>query len=430
MLPLEYSLVAFAGVEKDAVMTVARGMIALIGSGELADTMAETHRQLMTRVSGGINAVFVDTMAGFELNIDQIGQKAGAYFSRNFGLTLTIARFRQSEDSAETVASAVNAIRAANYIFAGPGSPTYGVRIWRDSRVWNAIVERWQAGAMLVFASAAAITLGVYTLPVYEIYKVGLPPHWVDGLNLFGALGMNAAIVPHWNNNSGDQHDTRFCYMGERRFNKLEALLPAEAEVVGIDEYTALVIDPVARTGDVYGVGNVTLRQNGHQRTFGKGQQFTIGSVVEGESITLTPYRRNSVEADTVAADSEVADLSAAATEAIGSGDLRTASDRLTALALVAETGLEQGLPGRTEAAVRALQTLLPDLAHVQTGAGDQSARDVTRLVDLLVMLRGELRTAKQWALADRVRDQLAALDYILSDTPTGTTWRKAEAVN
>jgi cysteinyl-tRNA synthetase len=43
--------------------------------------------------------------------------------------------------------------------------------------------------------------------------------------------------------------------------------------------------------------------------------------------------------------------------------------------------------------------------------------------VDLLVSLRGELRAAKQFALADRVRDGLLDLGVELRDGPDGTTW-------
>ena len=52
------------------------GYIAILGSGEMADSVAETHRTLMARLSEAPSPVFIDTMAGFELNIDQIDQKA------------------------------------------------------------------------------------------------------------------------------------------------------------------------------------------------------------------------------------------------------------------------------------------------------------------------------------------------------------------
>ena len=76
-------------------------------------------------------------------------------------------------------------------------------------------------------ASAAALTLGVVTVPVYEIYKVGDDPRWLEGLDLLGrATGLRAAVVPHYDNAEGGNHDTRFCYMGERRLRDLEAMRP------------------------------------------------------------------------------------------------------------------------------------------------------------------------------------------------------------
>ena len=45
-------------------------------------------------------------------------------------------------------------------------------------------------------------------------------------------------------------------------------------------------------------------------------------------------------------------------------------------------------------------------------------------LLDLLVELRTELRNENLWALADRIRDELAAQGITLEDGPQGTTWR------
>ncbi|MCB0135570.1 MAG: cysteine--tRNA ligase, partial [Caldilineaceae bacterium] len=55
------------------------------------------------------------------------------------------------------------------------------------------------------------------------------------------------------------------------------------------------------------------------------------------------------------------------------------------------------------------------------TAAGDVAARP---FIDLLVAVRGDLRTARQWALADKVRDGLKGLGVTLEDSPDGTNWR------
>jgi cysteinyl-tRNA synthetase len=44
--------------------------------------------------------------------------------------------------------------------------------------------------------------------------------------------------------------------------------------------------------------------------------------------------------------------------------------------------------------------------------------------IDLLVQTRTDLRKAKQFALADQVRNELSELGIILEDTPQGTLWR------
>jgi cysteinyl-tRNA synthetase len=45
-------------------------------------------------------------------------------------------------------------------------------------------------------------------------------------------------------------------------------------------------------------------------------------------------------------------------------------------------------------------------------------------LVELLIKIRAELRTAKQWQLADRIRAGLVELGITLEDTSQGTTWK------
>jgi cysteinyl-tRNA synthetase len=55
-----------------------------------------------------------------------------------------------------------------------------------------------------------------------------------------------------------------------------------------------------------------------------------------------------------------------------------------------------------------------------------RSLGEAEPFVDLLVQVRDELRTAKQWALADRIRDELADRGIEIADAATGSTWRKA----
>ena len=59
---------------------------------------------------------------------------------------------------------------------------------------------------------------------------------------------------------------------------------------------------------------------------------------------------------------------------------------------------------------------------EVEEGAAD--AADAAPYIELLIEIRGMAREARQWELADRVRDRLADLDVVLEDSPEGTVWR------
>jgi cysteinyl-tRNA synthetase len=82
---------------------------------------------------------------------------------------------------------------------------------------------------------------------------------------------------------------------------------------------------------------------------------------------------------------------------------------------------------------LRNLGTVLGLFAHGRrAGAaaggadGKGEANTVNQLMDLLIKLRQEARAGKNFALADRVRDGLAAIGITLEDRADGTGWRKA----
>ncbi len=60
-------------------------------------------------------------------------------------------------------------------------------------------------------------------------------------------------------------------------------------------------------------------------------------------------------------------------------------------------------------------------MRELPTTGGSQDAEP---FIKLLVDLRKELKTAKQYQLADRVREKLKELGVKLEDRPDGTTWK------
>ena len=193
-------------------MSPEKGKIVLMGSGELTATMVEVHKGLLDQLPGSPRAAFLDTPAGFQLNVDQISRKAVEYFRVHVQHPMSISSFKSHETITDFDAQqAFQILRNSDYILIGPGSPTYAVRQWKESPVPEILTQCVTNGGCLVAASAAALTVGRFTLPVYEIYKVGHDLHWVDGMDILGQFGIDTVVVPHWNNAEGGTHDTRFC---------------------------------------------------------------------------------------------------------------------------------------------------------------------------------------------------------------------------
>jgi len=72
-------------------------------------------------------------------------------------------------------------------------------------------------------------------------------------------------------------------------------------------------------------------------------------------------------------------------------------------------------------------QAMLRELASVlglRLEASESDTMGAAPFIELLIELRKELREAKQYLLADRIRDGLGELDIVLEDGAQGTTWK------
>jgi cysteinyl-tRNA synthetase len=79
------------------------------------------------------------------------------------------------------------------------------------------------------------------------------------------------------------------------------------------------------------------------------------------------------------------------------------------------------------EAAQRTLRELADVLGLTLAGPKGADARSdlaAKPFIDLLVEVRGDMRSAKQWAAADKIRNQLKELGVLLEDTPQGSVWK------
>jgi len=245
------------------------GRIAFLGSGETSLAGGRIFESLARFISDPLRVAIMETPAGFELNSALVAGRVGDFFRtrlQNFKpvIDLVPARKRNSAFSPDDP-EIIKPLLYANLIFMGPGSPTYAIRQLKDTLAWDVIRARHRLGATLVFASAATISIGAHSLPVYEIYKVGQDVHAVDGLNLFKDFGVHLSFIPHWNNaEGGGDLDTSRCFVGMDRFVDWCKLVPPENTTLGLDEHTGIIMDFESGTCEVSGVSSVSLvRANG-----------------------------------------------------------------------------------------------------------------------------------------------------------------------
>ena len=417
-------------------MSVPR-ILTIMGSGETTPTMARVHRAIIDRLGEKpVPAVVLDTPYGFQENAGEITERALDYFKTSVGAPFSVATFGAADVDTLTRETSLLRIREARLVFTGPGSPSYALGQWAGSEIPRLLAAKLADGGAVTMASAAALTLGRYTIPVYEIYKVGEAPHWLDGLDLLTPIGLPVAVVPHYDNAEGGTHDTRFCYLGERRLRMLESELPEDVFILGVDGHTALVLDLDAGTASVFGLGAVTVRKDGRSTVFPAGSELTIGDLVaaageQGASGSVAAVT-SSPAAVAVVADApasmplrdEVAKLEAIFAASLEECDAPAAVKAILTLeetiqAWANDTDQSDAL-GVARAALRAAVVSLGEMAVAGTR---DPAELVAPFVDALLAERVRARTARDWAAADAIRDRLLAAGVELHDTPDGTTW-------
>jgi len=330
--------------------------------------MAPLHRSLVASLpkrSTPSSLVALDGSYDFQTNRAEMGEKIAVFFRSKVGIPTTVIGLPETDRAGadlapSALAPTIAGLNAADLIFLGPGSPSRALRRWGGTPIVDQVIARIQNGATLITSSAAAAASGRCTIPVYEIYKAGTNPVWLDGLDIIGALtGLAVAIVPHWNNNEGATHDTSRCFIGEGRLQQLERTLPDGTAILGIDEHSALTIDLGANSVTVAGKGAVTIRIPG------------IGETA----------------------------MHSGATESLAT--------------FVARFGAAVGAP-RLQVATTEAALPVPATA---------TALDVSAAVEQLIALRATARAERRFSEADALRAAIEALGVELVDEPTGARW-------
>jgi hypothetical protein len=421
-----------------------------MGSGETSPTMVKVHRRLLSRLGDSRpRALLLGTPFGFQENAEELAARVVAYFETSLSTGIEVGGLDEDPDGERLFRQ----LQAAHYVFSGPGSPTYALRRWTGTTVPTLLGEKLTFGGAVTFSSAAALTLGSKTVPVYEIYKVGADPFLLEGLDVLSQVGLNVTVVPHYDNAEGGTHDTRYCYLGERRLRELESRLESSCFVLGIDEHTACMIDLDAEEVEVGGLGFVTLRRRGESVRLPVGTSLPLAELVEiGEGLgrSASPRSRELPRFDEQATAGPALSEPAGTAQAARQSEDRSAADLGTLLRedeAAFRTALETGAVTQAVAAILDLEEAVLRWATDTTTGGDterarvslrsmvtelgelaaKGAKDPRILlepfVDAIIGRRDLARSARRYDEADGLRDLLVGLGVELHDDVEGTTW-------
>ena len=212
------------------------GAIALVGSGEYSVQMQELETQLLHRaISRGKRNTFIQIPTASSHEGDASREKwkrLGQEQSDRIGSECVYLPIHEREDAFN--AEFVDAIKDAGLIYFSGGDPHRVAEIYRDSPVWQKIVEEWRTGTSLAGCSAGALAFGG------SIMGLRRSQH-SEGL----ALLPDIEVIPHYDKMLGWLPDRVAAFIAQSI---------TRGTLLGIDENTALVLTDAWRR---YGRGKV-----------------------------------------------------------------------------------------------------------------------------------------------------------------------------
>jgi hypothetical protein len=336
------------------------GPLALLGSGETSLAGGRIFEAIARQFPRPLRIVILETPAGFELNSPKVAGRVGDFLKdrlQNFNPQIDILPARKrGTPFGLDDPQILRPLLQANLIFMGPGSPTYAVRQLKGSLAWDLVRARHRLGAALVFASAAVIAVGACSLPVYEIYKVGEDVSVVPGLDLFADFNLPLSLIPHWNNTDGGDE------------------VDTSRCFIGIERFNQWSnLLPPGHT--IVGLDELT----------GIIINFATGECIVSGMSSVTLLRACNPEIFSAGTEFPISEL----------GDFLW--------------------PAKPETGISARAWEMVKKAE-QTAGPDKVPAEVVRLAEE----RQQARLRQDWAAADVLRLQIAALGWMVQDTPEG----------
>jgi hypothetical protein len=221
--------------------------------------------------------------------------------------------------------------------------------------------------------------------------------------------------------------------MGEPRFQTLEAMLPEDVHVLGVDEHTACIMDLGRNEARIRGLGGAVLRRGGSALCLDRNAVVSL-DVLKGNWRAQSPQPTPAApEAPDAASGPPRSDSFWESIHALEERfqTAQDAHDAESMSAVLLELDRFIWTSSRnmeSEEFISQARELLREWV-VMLGAS-LSARPRTTdeclgpLVEELLRLRDDLRRRKRWEEADALRDCLQRARVIIEDTGAGSRWR------
>jgi len=225
------------------------GYLLLEGGAEFGGRMRDPDLRAI-ELAGGFDAPvrIIPTAAAPDNNHQRAGNNGIRWFeSLGAKDVVSVPLIDKVSANDESIAKS---LRSAKLIYMLGGFTGYLGETLQGSAAWDAVLEAYQAGAVVAGSSAGAMVMCEF---YYDLNKGQV----VNGLNLLP----NSLVLPH--------HNT----FGKSWASRLLEI--SYVTLMGIDEQTGM-IDDGAQTWTVYGRGDVTLYRNEQIEIHQAGKAFSV----------------------------------------------------------------------------------------------------------------------------------------------------------
>ena len=237
------------------------GWFGLLGAGEFQPWSHEVDSWMLERVTGDGTVLIAPTASapeGEEM-FSEWARSGTEHFAAH-GVPTEVLDVRDRTDADDRALAA--RVREASIVYFSGGNPAYLAATLNGTALWQEVLAGLDRGMGYIGCSAGMAALGRMA-PDSTVDEFS-PELWADGLRLFPRTWFG----PHW-----DALDTYVPGLVAH----IDASVPKDELLIGVDEQTALVGD--GERWHVIGAGSVHVRNGTDWQTFASNEQVIVDAL-------------------------------------------------------------------------------------------------------------------------------------------------------